>query len=93
MLKDVEPDFGGSVRLEEKTFRRYDQDQPMLLAPDLRDWLPVDHPVRWVDDPVEHGLDLTAFFDDYIVARGAPPYDPRLMLTVELRVPLCVNLC
>ena len=54
---------------------------------------PVDHPVRWVDDPVEHGLVLTAFFDDYAVARGAPPYDPRLMLTVELRVPLCVNLC
>jgi transposase len=64
----------------EKTFRRYDQDQPMLLAPDLRDWLPGDHPARWVDDLVEHGLDLTAFFDDYTVARGAPPYDPRLMV-------------
>ncbi len=52
----------------------------MLLAPDLRDWLPGDHPARWVDDLVEHGLDLTAFFDDYTVARGAPPYDPRLMV-------------
>ena len=27
-----------------------------------------------------HGLDLTAFFDDDTVARGAPPYDPRLMV-------------
>ena len=75
--------FRGSVRAGrpvEKTFRRYDQDQSMLLAPDLRDWLPGDHPARWVDDLVEHGLDLTAFFDDYTVARGAPPYDPRLMV-------------
>lgn len=82
-LMDVEPGSGGSVRARrpvEKTFRRYDQDQPMLLAPDLRDWLPGDHPARWVDDLVEHGLDLTAFFDDYTVARGAPPYDPRLMV-------------
>ena len=83
VLMDVEPGSGGSVRARrpvEKTFRRYDQDQPMLLAPDLRDWLPGDHPARWVDDLVEHGLDLTAFFDDYTVARGAPPYEPRLMV-------------
>jgi transposase len=33
-----------------------------------------------VDDLVEHGLDLTPFYDDYTEARGAPPYDPRLML-------------
>ncbi len=29
---------------------------------------------------VEHGLDLTVFYDDYTDVRGAPPYDPRLML-------------
>ena len=83
VLMDVEPGSGGSVRPRrpvEKTFRRYDQDQPMLLAPDLRDWLPGDHPARWVDDLVEYGLDLAPFFDDYTEVRGAPPYDPRLML-------------
>lgn len=83
VLVDVEPGGEGSGRPKrsvDKTFRRYDQDQPMLLAPDLRDWLPVDHPARWVDDLVEHGLDLTPFYDDYTEARGAPPYDPRLML-------------
>lgn len=83
VLIDVEPGCEGSARakrLVDKTFRRYDQDQPMLLAPDLRDWLPADHPARWVDDLVEYGLDLAPFFDDYTVARGAPPYDPRLML-------------
>ena len=83
VLIDLEPGSEGSVRpkrLVDKTFRRYDQDQPMLLAPDLRDWLPADDPARWVDDLVEHGLDLAPFYDDYTVARGAPPYDPRLML-------------
>lgn len=83
VLIDVEPGCEGSARskrLVDKTFRWYDQDQPMLLAPDLRDWLPVDHPARWVDDLVEHGLDLAPLYDDYTEARGAPPYDPRLML-------------
>ncbi len=75
VLMDLEPGSEGSARpkrLVDKTFRRYDQDQPMLLA--------ADHPARWVDDLVEHGLDLAPFYDDYLVARGAPPYDPRLML-------------
>ena len=50
MLIELDPAAAGSVRPErpvDKTFRRYDQDQPMLLAPDLRDWLPADHPARW----------------------------------------------
>jgi transposase len=83
VLMDLEADCEGLARPKrsvDKTFRRYDQDQPMLLAPDLRDWLPIDHPARWVDDLVEAGLDLTSFYDDYTEARGAPPYDPRLML-------------
>jgi transposase len=83
VLIDVEPGAEGSARPKrsvDKTFRRYDQDQPMLLAPDVRDWLPADHPARWVDDLVEHGLDLAPFYDDYTQARGAPPYEPRLMV-------------
>lgn len=83
VLIGLEPGSEGSARAKapvDKTFRRYDQDQPMLLAPDLRDWLPADHPARWVDDLVEHGLDLAPFYDEYTEARGAPPYDPRLML-------------
>jgi len=54
----------------------------MLLAPDLRDWLAPDHPARWIDDLVEHGLDLSAIYADYTEVRGAPPYDPRLMLKI-----------
>ncbi len=87
VLIDVEPGSEGSARPKrpvDKTFRGYDQDQPMLLAPDLRDWLSGDHPARWVDDLVEYGLDLAAFFDDYTEVRGAPPYDPRLMLKLRI---------
>jgi len=65
-----------------KTFRAYDQDQPMLLPADLREWLPVGHPARMVDDLVEHGLDLAGVYADYTEVRGAPPYDPRLMVKV-----------
>jgi len=65
-----------------KTFRCYDQDQPMLLPADLREWLPGGHPARMVDDLVEHGLDLAGVYADYTEVRGAPPYDPRLMVKV-----------
>ena len=85
VLMDVEPVAAGSGQAKlpvDKTFRRYDQDQPMLLAPDLRDWLAADHPARWVDDLVEHGLDLSGVYADYTEVRGAPPYEPRLMLKI-----------
>jgi len=85
VLMDVEPVVAGPVQAKvsvDKTFRRYDQDQPMLLAPDLRDWLGAGHPARWVDDLVEHGLDLSGVYADYTDVRGGPPYDPRLMLKV-----------
>ena len=85
VLIDVEPLSAEGVQAKtpvDKTFRRYDQDQPMLLAPDLRDWLAADHPARWVDDLVEHGLDLSGVYADYTEVRGAPPYEPRLMLKI-----------
>ena len=66
----------------ERTFRTYDQDQPMLLAPDIRDWLAAGHPARWVNDLVEDGLDLSPIYDDYTDVRGGPPYDPRLMVKI-----------
>jgi hypothetical protein len=33
--------------------KRYLRDQPMLLPPDMRDWLPPDHPVWLVITVVE----------------------------------------
>ncbi len=85
VLMDVGADAAGVRRPKRsvnKTFRRYDQDQPMLLAPDIRDWVGPGHPARWVNDLVEDGLDLGPIYDDYTDVRGGPPYDPRLMVKV-----------
>ena len=85
VLMDVDEASAGPRRPRravDKTFRTYDQDQPMLLAPDLRDWLAAEHPARWVDALVEDGLDLSAIYDDYTDVRGGPPYDPRLMVKI-----------
>jgi len=85
VLIDVEPLSADSVQAKtpvDKTFRGYDQDQPMLLAPDLRDLLGSGHPARWVDALVEDGLDLSGIYADYTDVRGGPPYDPRLMVKI-----------
>src|SRR5680860_1397488 len=62
VLVDVEPVVAAPKAPVDKTFRRYDQDQPLLLPPDLRDWLPAEHPARMVDDLVEFGLDLAGIY-------------------------------
>jgi transposase len=67
-----------------KTFRGYDQSQSFLLPPSLDDWLPEDHTARFVSEVVDELLDLSAIYDSYVVADGAPPYDPRMMLKVLL---------
>ena len=88
VLIDLEPGAEGLARPKrsvDKTFRRYDQDQPMLLAPDLRDWLPGDHPARWVDDLVEYGLDLAPFFDDFVL-RPLPAEVPNAEVQLRLRL-------
>src|SRR5215210_6308565 len=64
----------------DKTFRAYDPGQAFLLPPSIDDWLPADHLARFVSDLVEEALDLGPFVGAHREARGAPPYDPRLML-------------
>jgi transposase len=65
----------------EKTFRAYDPDQVLLMAPVLRDWVPEGDLAHFVSDLVDSGvLDLSAIYADYTEERGFPPYDPRLML-------------
>src|ERR687892_1534630 len=65
-------------------FLRGDRDQPFLLPPDLRDWLPGGHLAWFVLDVVDQ-LDLTAFYrvhrDD---GHGHPAYDPKALLGVLL---------
>jgi transposase len=85
VLVDAEPGSAEPARAKtpvDRTFRRYVQDQPMLLPPDIRDWLPADHPARWVNDLVEDGLDLSGIYAGYTEVRGGPPFDPRLMVKI-----------
>jgi transposase len=70
---------------EEKTFRSYDPDQVLLMAPVLREWLPEGDIAHFVSDLVESGaLDLSAIYSSYEGERGYPPYDPRLMVKLLL---------
>ena len=61
-----------------KTFRAYAPDQLLLLPPSLREWLPEDHPVYFVNDLVAT-LDLQPILSCYEEERGYPPYHPLLM--------------
>ncbi|MHB1783842.1 MAG: transposase [Acidimicrobiales bacterium] len=63
-----------------KTFRHYDQAQSFLLPPSLDDWLPEAHEARFISEVVEELLDLSVIYDSYVMADGAPPYAPRMML-------------
>jgi transposase len=65
-------------------FLRGDPNQPFLLPPDLRDWLPNDHLAWFVLDVVDQ-LDLDLFLRAYRAdGHGHPAYDPKLLLGVLL---------
>ena len=69
----------------EKTFRAYDPEQVLLMAPVLSEWVPEGDLAHFVSDLVESGaLDLSAVYASYEEERGFPPYDPRLMLKLLL---------
>jgi transposase len=65
-------------------FLRGDRDQPFLLPPDVRDWLPQGHLAWFILDVVDQ-LDLQPFYlahrDD---GHGHPAYDPKTLLGVLL---------
>jgi Transposase DDE domain len=65
-------------------FLRGDRDQPFLLPPDLRDWLPIDH-LAWFILDVIGQVDLDPF---YRVHRNdghdQAAYDPKTLLGVLL---------
>jgi transposase len=62
------------------TFVPYDRDQPYLLPPDLKQWVPADDVAHFVIASVER-VPLTAFRVKG-QAGGKGQYDPRLMLAV-----------
>ena len=67
-----------------KTFRPYDQNQQLLLPPDLAEWVPAGHLARLVSDLVDDALDLDEIYAAYVEERGAPPYHPRLLTKLLL---------
>jgi transposase len=65
-------------------FLRGDRDQPFLLPPDLRDWLPEGHLAWFILDVVDH-LDLAPFYRAHRAdGHGHPAYDPKTLLGVLL---------
>lgn len=67
-----------------KTYRTYLPDQPLLLPPDLRNWLEPGHIAHFIDDAGE-SLDLGAIYGHYErEERGYPPYHPEMMVKVLL---------
>lgn len=61
-------------------YRDYDLDQPFLLPPDIRDWLPENHLARFVDDTVAQ-LDLGEILKVYESSLGGrPAYHPGMMV-------------
>ena len=58
----------------EKTFRPYDPDQVLLMAPVLSEWVPEGDLAHFVSDLVESGaLDLSAIYAGYEEERGFLP--------------------
>jgi transposase len=65
-----------------KGYRRVDRDQPFLLPPDMRSWLPAGHAVWLVIEAVRR-LDTSAFHARRRAGgRGAAGYDPDMLVTV-----------
>jgi transposase len=66
-----------------KRYRPVDRDQPFLLPPDMRDWLPADHPVWLVITVVDDHLDTSVFHTGRkIGGAGAAGYDPDMLVMV-----------
>jgi transposase len=68
-----------------KQFRSCSLEQPLLLPPDLHDWLPENHLARFVADVVHH-LDLSEIYDGYERkdGRGLAAYHPEMLTRLLL---------
>ena len=62
-----------------QNFIACDREQPFLLPPDVREWLPEDHLARFVIDVVGV-IDTTAFYAAYREdGHGRAAYEPSMM--------------
>src|SRR3954464_10678466 len=61
-----------------------DREQSFLMPPDVRDWVPENHPAWFVIGAVAE-MNLDAFFAAYRVdGRSRPPYDPAMVVALLL---------
>jgi transposase len=67
-----------------KHFRAWRLDQPLLLPPSVRDFVPKGHLADFVLDLVQESLDLTEILASYTGEKGQPPFHPRMMVAVLL---------
>ena len=67
-----------------KTFRSWDVEQPLLLAPSVQEWGPAGHVAHFVRDTVRESLDLSPILSGYREERGYPPYHPVMMTALLL---------
>jgi transposase len=66
-----------------KGYRRVARDQLFLLPPDMREWLPADHPVHLVIGVVADHLDTSAFHAGRkLGGAGAAGFDPDMLVTL-----------
>jgi transposase len=76
--------MGGLVEdvLVAKGYRPVLRDQPFLFPPDMREWLPADHPV-WTVIAIVGRLDTSAFHQHRRIGGvGRAGYDPDMLLTL-----------
>ena len=65
-----------------KSYRRVLRDQPFLMPPDMREWLPADHVVWFLLEAVD-SLDTSGFHAGRRVGgAGAAGYDPDMLLAL-----------
>ncbi len=65
-----------------QNFLTCDRDQPLLLPPDLRDWLDEDHLAWFVIEAIEE-LDLEPFYASYRAdGHGRAAHEPKMMVTL-----------
>ena len=63
-----------------QNFLTCNRDQPLLLPPDLRDWLPADHLAWFVIEAIDE-LDLEPFYAAHRSdGHGAPAHEPKMMV-------------
>ena len=72
-------------------FLECDREQPFLMPPDPRDWLPEGHLAWFLLASVEQ-MDLSAFYDSYRVdGWGRAAFEPSMMVSLLLYAYARVN--